>query len=133
VNYGSRNDTEIVVHSDNDFATVAFLRVNHADLQPKSNALALELVVPALLDIDFVKIHDAVSDSISNYIGRHQNVSLSRISGPLPAVECSSSKLDSWVAVTNIQNNVQLSDCISVEGEVRECFNILQSLFILLF
>ncbi|PPR07211.1 hypothetical protein CVT26_012644 [Gymnopilus dilepis] len=119
-------ETEKVIHSDNDFATVAFLRLKSAELLPKSPtsrpAIAL---VPPLLEVEFSDVENAVQtyqndieESISDksYIG-HCHPEL-----PLATVK----RRGSWVVISNVQAPASLSEGdISVEEEVSRCFQIL--------
>jgi len=125
----ARTDVETVIHSDSDFATVAFLRIKHADLKSKSKSPVLRVPVPQLLDSDFVKVHDAVvqSETTLNSVKTQRYADFSDISKPSVA-KCLSIQSDSWVVVPNIQRNMHDNIETSVEDEVQECFSILQSL-----
>lgn len=125
---------ETVIHSDNDFATVAFLRIKNATLERKSEAKSFDIHVPALLEEKFIAVGDAVLQS--------QNASPSNSSGQIfePSniadladsfgLGISTKMLDSWVSVTNIQRYVADSEKdLSIEDEVRVCFQILQGTF----
>ncbi|KDQ64620.1 hypothetical protein JAAARDRAFT_118085 [Jaapia argillacea MUCL 33604] len=119
-------ETETVIHSDNDFATVAFLRIKDAVLEPKSPA-EFTVEPPPLLEDEFTEIRDTMTES--------ERVNSFEV--PPPA---DSSKLDTfdwstksqqtgpWVTIANVHRTVPgPTDEISPEDEVRECFQLLQS------
>ena len=65
-----RDEVETVVHSDNDFATVAYLRIKKASLQPKtspSTADSLDVTVPPVLTEAFSDLRDMVSNHASSH------------------------------------------------------------------
>lgn len=123
-----RVETETVIHSDNDFATVAYLRIKKASLEPREPT-ATEPLVPLLLD--------------DTYDGVHQDVEQDSMSKPVPPMpQCgaggpphhfypqSSHKVGPWVTVTNVESTSILEDTsISLKDEVRECFEKLQGMF----
>lgn len=121
---------ETIVHSDNDFATVAFLRIQNAVLERKSEVPLLDVKVPALLGDDSVGVRDVVSRSP----GFSKDVPISSIE-PVDTTELrnpgnSTKRIGSWVAVTNIQREVPDNPVeISIEKEVQECFYNLQSTY----
>src|ERR1700685_746259 len=55
-----RTEVETVIHADNDFATVAFLRIKNASLDPKDEQSLEDVQVPSLLDDDLLPVRDAV-------------------------------------------------------------------------
>ena len=123
-----RDEVETVVHSDNDFATVAYLRIKKASLQPKtspSTADSLDVTVPPVLTEAFSDLRDMISNHASSH---HRDASVvtdmrSSVSSP----DLISRKLGRWVAVANVQRNLceqQLE--VSLEDEVRECFETLK-------
>ncbi|RDB22801.1 Diphthine--ammonia ligase [Hypsizygus marmoreus] len=121
-------DVETVIHSDNDFATVAFLRIKKAVLEPKPPVEAFDLKIPPLLDDPFIAIRDAVSASQENLDSRTER-------RPVPVMikepivdDVQSQKYGPWVSVANVQHrDLHHVVEISIEDEVTECFNILQA------
>jgi diphthine-ammonia ligase len=128
-NSSNRKGVQTVIHSDNDFATVAFLRITDAVLEAKPEAQVTRLAVPPLLEPEFTLVHDAVLQSE----GTIELTQTDRDSDPNHSLNqmtaaTTSMRLGSWVSVADIQRDVPDGDTgISFEGEVRECFNILQS------
>lgn len=118
------DEVETVVHSDSDFATVAYLRVKKASLQPKTFE-ALDVTVPPVLEKPF---------SVVRYVVENHTPPLhdTTFNAPeplrtLPCPRAASRKIGRWVAVTNVERHLgeQVRD-ISIEDEVRECFETLQ-------
>ena len=125
-----RDEVETVVHSDNDFASVAYLRIKKASLQPKtspSTADSLIVTVPPVLTESFSDLRDMVSNRASSH---HRDASVMtdmRSSVSVSSPDPISRKLGRWVAVANVQRNLceqQLE--VSLEDEVRECFETLK-------
>ncbi|KAH8105926.1 hypothetical protein BXZ70DRAFT_998103 [Cristinia sonorae] len=112
-------ETETVIHSDSDFATVAYLRVLKGVLEEKQPQ-AVELVIPPLLENDFVAVQNLAKNALL-------------ISSPAPdiypipvSIPCSSASSSSkWVAIADIQVQPGLDFELSIEDEARECFKIL--------
>jgi diphthine-ammonia ligase len=126
--YSNSTNVENVIHSDNDFATVAFLRIKDAELESKALSRALDIPVPPLLEDDFRAVHDTIVQS-------QESASVGEVlkqTGQTEAVEpidrdVRTQKIDSWVSVANIERKLgnPMVD-ISVEDEVTECFMILK-------
>jgi diphthine-ammonia ligase len=120
-----RNDVETVIHSDNDFATVAYLRIKSASLEPKQQILPIDVHAPPLIDEDHQVIEDAVlqfqKDRPNNGIRAQESL----IRGFDVLTETCGHQLQGWIAVTNVQ--VGHKDNRSLEDEVRGCFDLLES------
>lgn len=120
-----------MIHSDNDFATVAFLRIKNATLEPKLNQSdSFSLQIPPLLEDEFIDIRD--------FMEGFGIVAHSSESWPQGAIETlplealidkgtQSKKVGAWISVANIERTIgsPLAE-ISLEDEVKECFHILQ-------
>lgn len=121
---------ETVIHSDNDFATVAFLRIKHADLELKTEARVLEAYVPPLLDNAFTSVHDVVAHSQDSTTAMQRNQDIVLTCDAEPSImRVTSKRLGSWVAIANAQREVTCNEQhLSVEDEVRECFKKLQGM-----
>ncbi|XP_006460229.1 hypothetical protein AGABI2DRAFT_67613 [Agaricus bisporus var. bisporus H97] len=117
-------DVETVVHSDNAFATVAYLRVKDAELQPKEIGSRQAVVIPPFLEDEFA--------SIAEILQTDTTLSSSILSDTPPEnKECvtipTTSRSGSWVSVCNVQRGMLNPNVeISLEDEVVECFTILQ-------
>ncbi|KAK0230964.1 hypothetical protein IW262DRAFT_1453888 [Armillaria fumosa] len=116
-------DTEVVIHSDNDFATVAYLRVKNAILLSK-DPTTLNVFVPPLLI-------SPIYDNISNAITSKELTSSSLLPSDTPVdfkSQCefamSSTRVGLWTTVSNVQSLKQ--ETITIEEEVTECFNLLR-------
>ena len=113
-----------MIHSDSDFATVAYLRIWKAGLAPKST-VGYTVDVPPLLDDKYatmvLDLHDYPSaESHTSASGIHE-----RVADTYP----SSISKGSWVSVTNIQRSNGLHDAfpeMTIEDEVTECFGIMK-------
>jgi diphthine-ammonia ligase len=124
-------EVETVVHADNDFATVAFLRIKNASLDSKDVHYLEDVQVPSLLDNDLLSVRDAVLRS------QESTSSIVVLADPVPnsvfdIPNSSSRRLDSWVAVANVHRELKesLSE-VTIEDEVKECFQKLQGTFLL--
>ncbi len=115
---------ETVVHSDNDFATVAYLRVKKASLQPKTSE-ALHVTIPPVLAEPFSIVRDVVSNHLSPRRDGGRDAP-----EPLKSPLCrraESRKIGPWVAVSNVQRDLgEHPRDLPIEDEVRECFETLQ-------
>ncbi|KAH9966095.1 hypothetical protein BC827DRAFT_1369118 [Russula dissimulans] len=121
-------ETETVIHSDNDFATVAFLRIRRAslDLKPDQDC---SVAVPALLDPTYLQIALFIEAGLSNNAqspGPIQPQSYSNKSLDNPPGASTSTFLGNWVSVGNVHRDVRDASDVSLEDEVRECFHVLQ-------
>ncbi|KAM6495775.1 hypothetical protein JOM56_008481 [Amanita muscaria] len=113
-------EVENVIHSDNDFATVAFLRVRKASLVPK-NQMNYTVTVPPLLDDKF----KAIFASFPSYTQTAPKINTMTVdAASLPP---SIMSRGAWVSVANVQRSNQ-SHLISIEEEVADCFTIMKEL-----
>ncbi|KAI0650350.1 hypothetical protein C8Q79DRAFT_380328 [Trametes meyenii] len=118
------DDVQTIVHSDNDFASVAYLRVKKATLVAKSGASAPVLIVPSVLEETSSDIQDVVARSPPS--SGSDNVTLN-VSGALSPRTSVHKRTGKWVAVANVQrDSADSHDELTVEDEVRECFENLK-------
>lgn len=121
-------ETETVIHSDNDFATVAYLRIKNASLEPKESA-AIDPTVPQLLD----DTYDSVRQAAELNSNPEPVLSIPQFKAKEHLLHLylqSSHKIGPWVTVTNVESTTILGDTsISLEHEVRECFETLRGMF----
>ncbi|KAL1661479.1 hypothetical protein GGF50DRAFT_129469 [Schizophyllum commune] len=119
-------NVETVIHSDNDFATVAYLRIKSATLEPKPESSAhFEVAIPPLLDEDATDVREAVEKSQSVDVPRPDGDSLSIESpGTLPK-DISVREAEDWVAIGNIQHPSPDAS-LSLEDEMTACFELLK-------
>ncbi|KAG5651969.1 hypothetical protein H0H81_006784 [Sphagnurus paluster] len=120
-------DVETVIHSDNDFATVAFLRIRNAVLEEKAAEQDFELAIPPLLDAEYLRLRDAVASSqeISWTLSCIHTNEMKPFEGTVVA---NTKKLNPWISVSNIQRELQTPPVeLSIEDEVVECFELLQA------
>ncbi|KAH9853564.1 hypothetical protein C2E23DRAFT_884729 [Lenzites betulinus] len=117
------DEVETVIHSDNDFATVAYLRVKKATLQPKIATETNGIAAPPLLEAQFLQIQDSLSASTCS----SANLPAKSIRG-IPSPQTSSQrKIGNCVSVVNVQRDLQSRrDDLPLEDEVRECFEKLK-------
>ena len=127
-----RKKVETVIHSDNSFATVAFLRIKDAVLEAKPEK-SLSAFVPPLLADQYKAVRDAILSS-------HHRTRTAE----LPSVEdqqalifshsttmaTSSLQRNNWVTVSNVQAHSSLSESnMTFEEEVIKCFQTLTGRF----
>ncbi|KAI0776109.1 hypothetical protein BD413DRAFT_649402 [Trametes elegans] len=117
------DEVETVIHSDNDFATVAYLRIKKASLQPKPAANPYEIAIPPVLEEPFSGILDQMSEFTSP-LDVGAPLAMPRYLN-LPTIR--HRQTGKWVAVANIQRSLDdPSREVSLEEEVRECFEQLR-------
>ncbi|KAG6854847.1 hypothetical protein C0991_012037 [Blastosporella zonata] len=102
-------EVETVIHSDNSFATVAFLRVKNAHLEVKVPVQNFELEIPEVLDDDFKTLRDAVDQSLQQ----------TRAEIPEPII-----LEDLKIKAADSRQNPAVA--LSIEEEVTECFQLLE-------
>lgn len=120
-----------MIHSDNDFATVGFLRVKKATLKPKSDMLELVVYSPEVLSAPFLQIRETVLESEAN--GSLPSVFLkddfhSNQIDPIGSNPLSS-RIGDWVLVSNVtmqHPSNSLNNYPSFEEEIQRCFHILR-------
>ncbi|KAJ7179009.1 hypothetical protein C8R46DRAFT_1159714 [Mycena filopes] len=115
-------EVQTVIHSDNAFATVAYLRMKNATLETKSLVEPPNFHVPKLLDERFAAIQDRIgsfqresSPQELTRLGQHSRIKKSNIQR--------TNKLGPWIAVSNVCSPV---DGESIEEEVNKCFAIVR-------
>ncbi|KAJ3882965.1 hypothetical protein F5051DRAFT_392889 [Lentinula edodes] len=114
-------DVETVIHSDNDFATVAYLRIKNARLEPKSTSDAhAQLTVPPILDEDFEAVRTSITEVEPHSFVVHLSESVPHSLDFTTATKSNGK----WVAVTNVQ--IECSADASIEDEITQCFHFLQ-------
>ncbi|THH12546.1 hypothetical protein EW146_g7598 [Bondarzewia mesenterica] len=119
-------DTETVIHSDNDFATVAFLRIKDARLEPKTDTPIFHVPVPELLDEDFARIPRLLLDS--ERVREAQAVAAQPVvpESSLIRIGPETKRIGDWISLADICIMAEMGE-ISLEDEVRACFHILQN------
>lgn len=118
-----RTDTEIVIHADNDFATVAFLRIKKAELQRKSHHSRTALI-PSTLDNKYKAIKQAAFHFHTQQKPRSLDISSPIFCHPSLSRPAQSSK-GSYVSVSNVQMDPVAHNNYTIEEEVKKCFQIL--------
>ncbi|KAF7292378.1 Diphthami-syn-2 domain-containing protein [Mycena chlorophos] len=111
------NEVETVIHSDNDFATVAFLRVKNAELQEKDDTSGADCAVPELLDEEWLAVRESVTH-VPSAVDPPRPGSALAMSGVV------SKEVNGWISVCNIVATQM--EGISIEAEVQQCFGALQ-------
>lgn len=114
---------ETVIHSDNDFATVAYLRIKKASLQAKNLNHPYTIYIPPLLQDDCA----SAEKLLTSFMDKKRKVeSCDKIPADTSVNRHKSyGKAGKWVALSNIQKSDDLR-CISVLDEVNACFGSLK-------
>lgn len=102
------------------------MRVKRACLVDKGQTSYEPIPLPELLSEDFRELHSRLSDAAE---GVTEHDGLEQKHGELLKCDLyqpTSSRIGSWVSVTNVQANFDVSKK-SVEEETTACFQILQS------
>jgi diphthine-ammonia ligase len=113
------------MHSDNDFAPVAFLRIKSAELKSKETLnRTVDVPVPPLLEEDFQVVRDIItlSQKSASVDKALKQVGQTQAAEPINNT-VQTQKIGSWISVANIERKLQnpIAD-VSVEFEVTECF-----------
>lgn len=122
-----RQETETVIHSASDFAPVAYMRVKRARLVDKEPVFFEPILPPSLLAEEFENLHLRLSDVTKDVTGHNQVLETSQ-KGDLAqydSIKPSSTRTGSWVSVSNVQVDPNLSEEKSIEKETVDCFQIL--------
>ncbi|KAG8960738.1 hypothetical protein FRC03_006175 [Tulasnella sp. 419] len=120
----SLTETEVVVHSDNDFATVAYLRIKNAELQSKEGVTDTKVAVPPLLDDLAAEILEICS---SVQPGLETPAPQATEGHRLQSV--ASRKIGRWIGVSVAQSTAlheTSSNEYSLEDEIRSCFELVR-------
>ncbi|KZT26860.1 hypothetical protein NEOLEDRAFT_1161800, partial [Neolentinus lepideus HHB14362 ss-1] len=120
-------ETETVIHSDNDFASVSYLRVKGAALEPKEDPSDSSVKVPPLLEDEFSMLEDALSNLQA--VEQPESCDIMNLEyqyRPYLYGSAASRMRSDWAAVTNIHRNIDDAK-ITLEEEVRECFGKLEN------
>lgn len=130
----TRKDVETVIHSDSDFATVAYLRVKDAELENKSPTEEYELPIPRHLEERYEELlEDEAYDEPPNLdtLSLKEPVPVDSIDSEVIAFPTQSHRVGNWVSVSNIQQTQDSRQTFSIEEEVSACFQILKGMFTL--
>jgi diphthine-ammonia ligase len=118
-----RTDTEIVIHADNDFATVAFLRIKKAELQRKFHH-SRTVLIPPILDDKYKAIEQAAL-----HFHTQQKPGSLDVSSPIfchPSLSRPAQIYKgSYASVSNVQVDPAAYNNYTIEEEVKKCFQIL--------
>ncbi|KAI0307305.1 hypothetical protein B0F90DRAFT_1814078 [Multifurca ochricompacta] len=123
-------ETEVVIHSDNDFATVAFLRIKHASLDPKpKQSSSSDIVAPALFDPPYRRVSELLQARIPNSDSTLRRVQPQNYSSRTLGTQLAAPAyryFENWIAIGNVHRDAGGAFDMPLEDEVRECFHILQ-------
>ncbi|KAG7096807.1 hypothetical protein E1B28_004215 [Marasmius oreades] len=117
-------EVETVIHSDNDFATVAFLRIKDAYLLPKLGPVSSRLYIPPLLADEALRVKDMVTEAQTVNSGCSRQRFSERGASMDTLARVGVQKFGQWVAVSNVQ--VDPLEGVSLEDEVLNCFELLK-------
>jgi diphthine-ammonia ligase len=102
-----------VIHSDNDFATVAFLRIRGAQLEAKVATTLPVVDTPPLLEDEYLTVYEAANQAqIESPSFRHPKV---------PSIR--SRQVGPWVSISNVHFP---SEDSTLKDEVTKCFELLK-------
>lgn len=116
-----------MIHSDNDFATVAYLRVKDAYLEDKEPCSDELLGLPSLLTANF----SAMENILAKKLDKNTQTKLLQTTVPADrdaeytSISLSSKKAGRWVVVSNVQNEAGKTGN-SIGDEVDLCFQHLR-------
>jgi diphthine-ammonia ligase len=117
---------ETVIHSDHDFATVAYLRIKDATLQPKDVTISASAFVPPLLEPHFSEVYETARESEMLVTQPPYSPPGGSRSEYLPDTGISCQRLGRWVAISNVHRRTPTSSEVSITEEVEDCFHRLK-------
>lgn len=124
------DEVETVIHSDNDFATVAYLRIKKASLQEKEQGYEF-IPIPPLLSDEFAEIEKRISTMVEDMEKRQPLERFERaVVNTTAIVPPSYCVMGKWVAFSNIQTPAKSPD-IPIADEVVACFTVLTGSYLL--
>ena len=116
-------DVETVIHSDNGFAAVSYLRIKGATLEEKQES-GVNLTIPPLLEPDFARIQTLLHDHHPTDTLAHSVPEPNIRQSAVDSRSLSTSRKGNWVAVGNVCRVT--GQGITFEEEVFQCFRDLQ-------
>lgn len=122
-----RTDAETVVHSDNGFAAVSYLRIKGATLEEKQES-GDNLAVPPLLEADFAQIRTLLLERHPAAAPTHAIPEPATRQTTIRSSGLSTSRTGNWVAVGNVC--YKTGQGITFKEEVVHCFRDLQGNFV---
>ncbi|OAX44530.1 hypothetical protein K503DRAFT_729194 [Rhizopogon vinicolor AM-OR11-026] len=122
------DETEVVMHVENDVAPVAYLRIKRASLHPKEPSADNRIKVPPLLEDGFAELKDTVDNSVLQANGSYgAYVSPANRVHYIPDRPFTRA-VGSWLAIGNIHQGPSLDLETTLDHEVRNCFLQLQAI-----
>ena len=121
--YFDRTDVETVIHSDNGFAAVSYLRIKGVALEEKPESWN-DLAIPSQLEADFARIQALLLDHHSVDASTHAACEPPAHQPTTQPRGPSHSRRGDWVAVGNVCS--WAGQAITFEEEVTQCFRDLQ-------
>ena len=111
---------------------MAYLRIKNASLEEKAASVPEEPTIPPILEPEFDKARLATKESVASphsapAVLEHKPEDAILYFAP-------SSKADGpWVTVTDVHRRLSSPESLSLEDEVRECFQILIGIYLYLY
>ena len=112
-----------MIHSDNGFAAVSYLRIKGAILEEKPES-GIDLTVPPLLEGNFARIQTLLRGHPSTDNSIHAVSKLVTWQPTVHSCGSSTSRKGSWVTIGNVYRATGQE--ITFEEEVAQCFCDLQ-------
>lgn len=113
-----------MIHSDNDFATVAFLRIRGAQLEAKVATTLPVVDTPPLLEDEYLTVYEAVSQSqrTDSVAANQAQIESPSFRHPkVPSIR--SRQVGPWVSISNVHFP---SEDSTLKDEVTKCFELLK-------
>ncbi|KAI0682865.1 hypothetical protein BC835DRAFT_1409526 [Cytidiella melzeri] len=117
-------ETETVIHSDNDFATVAYLRIKRATLKEKQD-IDVNPTIPPLLDETFDKVRHKVQTAIELEQKSSQSPHNYVPHDAILYFPSSVRRLGPWISLSATRQLGRANEP-TLEEEVHECFQSLR-------
>ncbi|KAG8734393.1 hypothetical protein FRC11_002335 [Ceratobasidium sp. 423] len=116
-------ETEIVVHSDHSFATVAYLQIKDAILEDKPRTTASAPTIPPLLESFAVEIEHNLVEQQEHLV--RESRTRTRVPTEHSSIDAQIIQQKDWVFISNVQCNFPTQD-VPIENEVASCFETIK-------
>ena len=120
------HETEVVLHTENDVAPVAYLRIKRASLHPKESSTYKRVEIPPLLKDKFADLKDTIETSAIRSNGSGGACTPPTVRTHHVPDQPSIRAIGPWLAVGNIHTGSFLDSEMTMDHEVRNCFLRLQ-------
>lgn len=114
-----------MIHSDNDFATVAYLRVKQATLEDKQDRPASHATTPDSLSEESMEVQKAADVALGGQIHSAEDQDPTEGS-TLIDVQTQTTTIGRWTTVAGVEYGIRKEGNPTLKDEVTGCFQIIR-------